>query len=262
MATLTGCGVIGYTDDTLVVAKRDSWADAIVNANVATACVIRRIRMTGLTVAPAKTEAVFMHNGVHGTPPVDACMTIEGIKVKIGTSIKYLGLVIDEKWRFREHFVRLEPRMNKVASSLSRLLPNLGGPKTSVRKLYTNVLHSMALYGAPVWAERMSQDSFIRTLMHRSQRIMAIRIARCYRTVSHRAATTLAGVPPIELLAEMYRQVYKRIRTLQELVGLAGVTEREVATTRRQAKKRMMTKSSWRTTWKPGEELWRQYVLT
>lgn len=75
--------------------------------------------------------------------------------------------------------------------------------------MYTNVLHSMMLYGAPVWADRMKEDKWIQTLIHRTQRIMAIRVARCYRTVSYRAATTLSGTPPIQLLVNVSKGVQK-----------------------------------------------------
>lgn len=109
-----GCGVIGYADDTLVVARGEDWTEATARANLATACVTRKIRRKGLTVAPTKTEAVYMHTGEHGTPPENATLTVEGVKVKIGSSIKYLGLRIDGKWLFREHFAQLAPRLNKV----------------------------------------------------------------------------------------------------------------------------------------------------
>lgn len=105
-------------------------------------------------------------------------------------------------------------------SVLSRLLPNIGRPKATVRKMYVNILHSMLLYRAPIWADRMREDRLILTLVHRTQRIMAIRVARCYRTVSYRAATTLSGTPPVELLAKMYQQVYRRIKILRKQVGI------------------------------------------
>lgn len=35
----TDCGIVGYADDTLIVAKGNSWNDAILKANYATACV-------------------------------------------------------------------------------------------------------------------------------------------------------------------------------------------------------------------------------
>lgn len=234
-----GCGTIGYADDTLVLAKGNSWRDAILNANHATACVTRCIQQIGLKLAPTKTEAVYMYSRNHGTPPDNVYITVEGAKIKIGSGIKYLGLLIDGKWEFRQHFVQLTPRLGKVATALSRFLPNIGGPRAVVRKMYTNVLHSMILYGAPIWADRMKEDKWIQTLVHRTQRIMVIRVARCYRTVLHRAATTLSGTPPIELLARMYQRVYRRVRTLREQFGLERTTQKDIAIIRLQEKRKM-----------------------
>lgn len=233
-----GCGTIGYADDTLVIAKGDNWEDAVRNANLAIACVTRKIKQLGLTVAPTKTEAVFIHDGTRGNPP-EAIVTVEGTRVKTGEGIKYLGLYIDGRWNFREHFRKLAPRLSKAASVLSRLMPNIGGPRAGTRKLYTNVLHSIALYGAPVWAEAMREDGQIKMLMHQAQRTMAIRVARCYRTVSYRAATTLAGIPPIELLAEARRRTYLRVQQLREELGLHGVTHAAMNIVRAQARRRL-----------------------
>lgn len=233
-----GCGVIGYADDTLVIAKGDDWEDAVRNANLTAACVTRKIRQFGLRVAPAKTEAVFIHDGSRGNPP-QANIIVEGTRVEIGNGIKYLGLYLDGRWNFREHFRRLAPRLERTAAMLSRLMPNIGGPRAGARKLYTNVLYSIALYGAPVWAGTMKTDYQIKTIMHKAQRTMAIRTARCYRTVSYRAATTLAGIPPVELLAVAYQQTYRRVKQLREEMGLSNVTQRAVNIVRAQAKRQM-----------------------
>jgi len=48
----------------------------------------------------------------------------------------------------------MAPRVEKAANALSRQLLNLGGPGVLVRRLFTNVVHSLALY-APVWAAEM-----------------------------------------------------------------------------------------------------------
>jgi len=39
---------------------------------------------------------------------------------------------------------------------------------------------------------------------------------RGYRITSFAAATALTGIPPLELLAEMYVNIYRRKRELQE----------------------------------------------
>ncbi|CAH2209504.1 jg22661, partial [Pararge aegeria aegeria] len=57
---------------------------------------------------------------------------------------KYLGLVLDRKWNFEEHFRQLAPRVVGAASAFSRLLPNVGGPGAPCRRLFAGVVRSMA----------------------------------------------------------------------------------------------------------------------
>ncbi|KAJ0169131.1 hypothetical protein K1T71_014953 [Dendrolimus kikuchii] len=121
--------------------------------------------------------------------------------------MKYLGLVLDAKWNFGAHFTQLAPRLLGAAAALARLLPNVGGPGTVCRKLYTGVLRSMALYGAPVWVDSLHRKN--RTHLRRSQRVLAVRAIRGYRTVSWTAATLLASDPPWELQAETLAAVHR-----------------------------------------------------
>lgn len=144
-----GCHVVCYADDTLVVAGRENWGDAIRRSNNATARIVRAIRAVGLKVAPQKTEATFFHNGRKGAPP-RARINVAGTPIDVGAQIKYLGLHIDSRWTFGEHFRQIIPRVEKAAMALSRLLPNLGGPRESVRRLYAGTVHAMLLYGAPI----------------------------------------------------------------------------------------------------------------
>lgn len=124
-----GCQTIGYADDTLVLVGGDSWHDATRTANHAVACVTRAVRKAGLKVAPEKTEAAFYHDGTCGDPPETSHVVVERIRVPVSNTIKYLGLLIDSTWGFREHFSRLTPKLEKAAAALSRILPNIGGPR-------------------------------------------------------------------------------------------------------------------------------------
>jgi hypothetical protein len=95
--------------------------------------------------------------------------------------MRYLGLVLDPKWRFEEHFHYLWPRVINTAGALSRLLPNLGETSATGRRLYTRMVRSMVLYRSHVWAETLTLHS--RTLLRQTQRVMAVRVIRGYRTV-------------------------------------------------------------------------------
>jgi len=80
-------------------------------------------------------------------------------------------------------------------------MPNVGGPSQLKRHLLMSVVHSRLLYGADVWAERVLQVQKPKTLLLQSQRCAALRVARCYRTVSDMASLVLARMSPVFLLA-------------------------------------------------------------
>jgi len=209
-----GCNLVCYADDTIILAAGRDWGEAKSRANEAAASVVRHIGDMGLKVAPQKTEAIYFHDGRRGAPPNDNIM-VSDVPVPIGAQIKYLGLILDSRWCFRTHFMDLMPRVGKAANSLARLLPNLGGPSGRVRRLYAEVVHSIALYAAPVWAAEVRATPRICARMHQVQRRVAQRAIRGYRTISHAAATVLAGQPPLELLASMRQEVYYELAELR-----------------------------------------------
>lgn len=84
-----------------------------------------------------------------------------------------------------------------------------------MRRLYANTVNAVALYGVPVWAEAAIATRFIKDTLQRIQRHIAIKVVRGYRTVSHAAASVLAGLPPMELTAQMYAETHQQVRGFQ-----------------------------------------------
>ncbi|XP_029674175.1 uncharacterized protein LOC115242208 [Formica exsecta] len=192
----------------------------------------------GLEVAPQKFEALFLYRGEHGAPPKTTHVVVDGTSVRVGTQLKYLGLYLDDTWSFDGRFARLAPRAKAMAHALSRLLPSLGGPDGRVRRLYATTVRAVALYGSPIWADALMASRRGKMMLRRIFRRIAIRVIRGYRTVSHAAASVLAGLPPIELYAQMYAEVYGRTK---ELGGLGVVLIPRVrAAVRLQAWRRML----------------------
>ncbi|XP_024868367.1 uncharacterized protein LOC112452403 [Temnothorax curvispinosus] len=107
-----------------------------------------------------------------------------------------------------------------MANGLTRLLPNLGGPGGHVRRLYATTVHSVLLYGAPVWAERVEENPTLCRRLVAVQRHIVNRAARAYRTVSHVGVTVLAGILPIDLLAISQARTYRRLKELEAKIGL------------------------------------------
>ncbi|XP_025161631.1 uncharacterized protein LOC112590116 [Harpegnathos saltator] len=186
-----------FRDDTLVLAGGRDWGEAVHTANLAVAAVMRSIRNLGLVVAERKTEAIFLH--AKGMKPPQAHVRIGQVRVPI------------------------EAQMKMISINLGRLMPNVGGPDMKARRLHAGVLNSVAMYGAPVWAESLAASRPMQARLRRVQRGLAVRVARCYRTVSCVAATVLASMPPMELVALSYKRMYDRKR---ELLRAGGRTYR------------------------------------
>ncbi|XP_046976333.1 uncharacterized protein LOC124542425 [Vanessa cardui] len=155
--------------------------------------------------------------------------------------MKYLGLVLDGRWSFEEHFKLLVPRIEKAVGALHRLLPNLGGPREEIRRLYAGVVRSMALYGAPVWSHRLTGTRRFKTKILSLQRRVAIRLVRGYRTISFEAATLLACFPPLDILAERDARVYNQTRALRQSGGSASYPASVLEALRRQEQRRAHT---------------------
>lgn len=227
-----GLHLVCYADDTLVTSRGRTFDEAARLATSGVSVVIGCIEALGLRVALSKTEAICFH-GPRRAPASGASLQVGEVDVEVKPTLKYLGLVLDSRWNFKEHFRRLAPKLIGTASALGRLLPNTGGPGVTCRRLYTGVVRSMALYGAPIWADALSAQNTAQ--LHRPQRVMVVRAIRGYRTVSHEAACVLAGSVPWDLDAQVLAEVYhRRAEARRQGVFPSPEEEREWRKTARQ----------------------------
>lgn len=233
-----GCSVIGYADDTFILATAEDEQVASHRASQQTARVLLRIKNLGLQVAESKTEVILFH-GKRYTPARVPEVVVGGSRIQATESMKYLGLILDSRLDFMEHCAYMEGKVGKVTRALGRLMPNLRGPQESKRRLYAGVVASVALYGAPVWYEEVSQSRKGRQTLNKIGRLIAIRVVAGYRTVSHDAATLLARFVPLLLASSERHRVFLRSRDairngIWTTEAEADIKEMEATLTRRQ----------------------------
>ncbi|CAG4978795.1 unnamed protein product [Colias eurytheme] len=202
-----GVCTICYADDTLVVSTGRDFREARLRATAGVAQVVARIKSLGLKVALEKSEAICFH-GHRRAPPPGEEIVVSGVPIRIGPRLKYLGLVLDPRWTFQGHFLALSTKLSTTAAALCRIMPNIGGPSWGCRRLFAGVVRSQALYGCPIWADKLLTRNTV--VLRRSQRVVAIRVARAYRTVSYDAVCVIAGTAPWHLEAAALSQVYWR----------------------------------------------------
>ena len=208
MAMPEGTDIIAYADDLVVMARARQLRDVVATANAAVRRVQEWLEGAGLQLAANKTEAIL----------VTRRKTIEHVSLQVGDAVvrtqramSYLGVTLDSRLSFREHFHHAAEKASRVQLDIARLMPNVGAPRQSARALLTTVVSSVLLYGAPVWADALKVAAY-RKVMVRPYRAAMLRVACAYRTVSTDALSVITGMPPIDLLAAERKRRYVEMR--------------------------------------------------
>ena len=171
--------------------------------------------------------------------------------------IKYLKVWLDKKWAFKRHIKEAATKASIACTSLSRLIPNIGGPWLERRKLLSTVVESIQLYAAPTWAARaLSTD--VDKHMGAVQRKINLRIINGWRSISKDAANVLAGMPPVRLLALERSKVWHRQEEQRRLQG--DLSEVEKTRIREEAKDTLF--SRWQEEWDAsGDGRWTHALI-
>ncbi|XP_029165369.1 uncharacterized protein LOC114936361 [Nylanderia fulva] len=165
------------------MAGGNSWEEATARANLAVNRVVRLVRQMGLKVPPQKTEAIFLHDGSHGAPP-RAHIYVEDTPVEgVRACLKYLGLHLDSKWTFKEHFRQISPRWNgQLWLSTSAAQPR--GTGAEVSEGCTPEQFTPCSCTGPSLSRKTEAARGPRNALRQVQKRVANRICKSYRTVS------------------------------------------------------------------------------
>lgn len=134
----------------MLIASSLSLFDAIVKSNIQLARIIRHIKGLGLSATESKTEAVLFSKR---KPALMPSVRIGKSNIVVGQAMRYLGVILDGSWNYREHFRYIETKATKVVRALARLMPNLREPGEKKRQLFATVVRSVVLYAGPVWGD-------------------------------------------------------------------------------------------------------------
>lgn len=201
-----GCRLMAYADDTLVVTTGESVNSARRRAEFQTARTCKHIKNLNLEVSAMKTEVIVFTPDKRPPPVIEVIVSKQ--KVQSKRSIKYLGVIMDDKLQFTEHMEYVEKKTKKVTRNLWRLMPNLHGPSEKRRRLYANVISSIVLYAAPIWKHKATQKGKVHGILKELHRNVVLRVIAAYKTVSHDAAAIISRIPPYHYTAESRKKSY------------------------------------------------------
>lgn len=197
--------IIGFADDIVITVSAKHLEEIECMARESVDSVRKWIEGAGLSLAEHKTEVIL----------ISGRKVKEKIKVKVGNlvveskdSLKYLGVMIDGKINFKEHIKYACKKASIAHRSLSRMMRNIGGPRSSSRKLLASVVNSTLLYGAQIWANALKVQATRRRMLS-IHRLSALRVASAYRTVSYDAVCIISQMMPIDILADEARRIFE-----------------------------------------------------
>jgi hypothetical protein len=126
--------------------------------------------------------------------------------------LKYLGIIFDYKLTFKEHIQNTAEKGTKLIFTLSKSAKlNWGLDHKALKTIYMGGILPLLVYGAPVWIKAMGNECYKSKLIG-VQRLINIKMAKAYRTVSHEALCILTGMTPIEIKIEEAAQLYHATR--------------------------------------------------
>ena len=103
---------------------------------------------------------------------------------------------------FREHINYIEEKCTKLIFTLARSAKITCGLKhKALKTIYSGAILPTILYGAPVWKDVIKRSCYKAKIV-RIQRLINIRIAKAYRTVSNEALCIITGLMPIHIKIE------------------------------------------------------------
>jgi len=123
--------------------------------------------------------------------------------------LKYLGIIFDYKLSFREHINYVADKCTKLIFQLAKLAKlNWGLSHKALQTIYLGRIQLLLVYGAPVWNKAMRKRNYKARLL-RVQRLINIKMAKPYRTVSNEALCVLTGMMPIDKQIDQEAQLYQ-----------------------------------------------------
>lgn len=148
----------------------------------------------GLTLNSDKCEFMcFSPNNV--LKPTD--IRFKNQPVRFASSVRYLGLIIDDKLDWKEHLKEIRKKILAYIAMLRRFTGKLFGFNLNLlKRLYTTVICPKIFYGSPIWCH-MTKCTYFKSGLDVTHNLALRALIGTFRNTPARALEAAFGLDPI-----------------------------------------------------------------
>ena len=159
-----------FTDDTNLLYPHSSLKSLNKHINHDLKLIVYWLRANRISLNVDKTE-IIIFRPIRKTITKKMNFRISGQKIKITTSTKYLGLILDEYLTWTLHMKTLKFKLSRTNGLLAKI--RYSTSRELLRTIYHALFDSHLRYGCQVWGQSKSQQlNEISTLQRKALRIL------------------------------------------------------------------------------------------
>ncbi|GFX86315.1 retrovirus-related Pol polyprotein from type-1 retrotransposable element R1 4 [Trichonephila clavipes] len=124
---------------------------------------------------------------------------LNGFSFDCVKELKYLSVVLDSKFCWKQHVFHLSNKCEKIQLVLNKGARNSFGIKSNLPSLiYKQGIVPFICYGSQIWGFALKKKINCRLLQKIHRRIL-LRVISGYRTISYEAVFAISVFPPIDI---------------------------------------------------------------
>ena len=127
------------------------------------------LRANKISLNASKTELIIFRDP-RKKINYDMKIKIDGKKLTPCSSVKYLGIYIDQHLNWNVHLAELKPKLSRAVGMLSKLRYFVN--KETLRMVYFGIFSSLLSYGAQIWGQHNGVANKLQVLQNKASRIM------------------------------------------------------------------------------------------
>ena len=202
---------IAFADDLILATRGKTVSEAENRANIELTKIAEWAGNNKIQVNEHKSKTILISRRKR-TERKEVMIYLNSRPLTQVQTLKYLGIIIDRKLTFKEHIDYITTKCSRLIFALSKSAKVSWGLRhEALKTIYTGAVLPLLLYEAPVWGKALAKDSYKRKLI-RVQRLINIRTAKAYRTVSNEALCIINGITPTDIKIAETAQLYLTTR--------------------------------------------------